>query len=184
MRILIGISGASGAIYGVRLLELLKELGVETHLIVSTAGQLTLKYETSFTLKDIQEKSDYYYNQADIGAACASGSFVCDGMIIAPCSMRTLAEIATGMTSALLTRAGDVCLKERRRLIMLTRETPLTLAHIENMAQITRMGGIIAPPVPAFYAAPETIDDMINHTLGRILDLFGLESDKTHRWRA
>ncbi|MEM7070661.1 MAG: UbiX family flavin prenyltransferase [Pseudomonadota bacterium] len=184
MRLLVGITGASGVIYGVRLLEMLKDVGVETHLIISKAGEMSLAYELKLSIKELQKKADYHYPQHDVGASCASGSFLCDGMIVAPCSMRTLSELAHAISSNLLTRAGDVCLKERRKLVLLTRETPLNLAHIENMAKVTRMGGIIAPPVPAFYSNPKTLEDMIDHSLARVLDLFDLDSSKAVRWRA
>lgn len=182
-RIIVGISGASGAIYGIKLLESLKGLDVETHLIVSKAAEMTLAYETDFKLKDLRALADKSYPIGDVGAACSSGSFRTDGMIIAPCSMRSLAEIATGVTSSLLTRAADVVLKERRRLVLMVRETPLTNVHLRNMLTISEMGGIIAPPVPGFYTRPETIDDLVGHSVGRVLDLFGLDTGRVQRWR-
>ena len=182
-RIIVGISGASGTVYGIRLLETLRSLGVETHLIVSRAGEMTLAYETDLKAKDLRALADKSYPIADVGAACASGSYRTAGMIIAPCSMKTLAEIATGVTSTLLTRAADVCLKERRRLVLMVRETPLTNVHIRNMLTVSEMGGIIAPPVPAFYANPNSIDDLVDHSVGRVLDLFGLETGNVTRWR-
>ncbi len=182
-KIIVGISGASGSIYGIRLLESLKELGVETHLVISKAGEMTLAYETDFKAKDLRALAHKSHPVGDVGASCASGSFHTAGMIIAPCSMKTLAEIATGVTSTLLTRAADVCLKERRRLVLMVRETPLTNVHIRNMLTVSEMGGIIAPPVPAFYANPASIDDLVDHSVGRVLDLFGLDTGAVKRWR-
>lgn len=181
-RIIVGISGASGAIYGVRVLEALRDLGVETHLIVSKAARLTLDYETDWTIADLEALADHVHGIGDMAAACSSGSFRTVGMIVAPCSMRSLAEIATGVTSSLLTRSADVVLKERRRLVLLVRESPLTLVHLRNMATVTEMGGIVAPPVPAFYSRPSSLDDMIDHTVGRTLDLFGLDTGRVRRW--
>ncbi len=181
-RIIVGISGASGAIYGVRLLELLRVLDVETHLVVSRAGALTLTHETGKTVRDLRALADVTYGIGDVGAACSSGSFRTLGMIVAPCSMKTLAEIAQGGSSTLLTRAADVVLKERRRLVLLARETPLTLAHLRNMQAVTEMGGIVAPPVPAFYAKPASLEAMVDHTLTRVLDLFDLDTGLITRW--
>jgi len=182
-RIIIGISGATGAIYGVELLKELKALGVETHLVISKNGQIALAHETDYTVPEVQKLADHWYSNNDLAASISSGSFKTEGMIVAPCSMSSLSEIATGRGSNLLTRAADVCLKERRKLVLLPRETPLTLAHIRNMATVTEMGGIVAPPLPAFYAKPASIEDMIAHTVGRVLDLFGLESAKIKRWQ-
>jgi 4-hydroxy-3-polyprenylbenzoate decarboxylase len=182
-RLIIGISGASGIIYGVRLLELLRAAEVETHLIVSKAARLTLEYETDYQLADLKALADHSYGIDDIGAALASGSFKTAGMIVAPCSVKTLSEISNSATSNLLTRAADVILKERRRLVLMVRETPLHLGHIRSMAQVTEMGAIVAPPVPAFYARPETLDDMINHTVGRVMDLFDIDLGTVHRWK-
>ncbi len=182
-RIIIGISGATGAIYGIELLKELRELGVETHLVISKNGQITIAHETEYTVPEAQKLADHFYSNSDMTAEIASGSFVTSGMIVAPCSMSSLSEIATGRGSNLLTRAADVCLKERRRLVLLPRETPLNLAHIRNMAAVTEMGGIIAPPVPAFYAKPASIEEMVAHTVARVLDLFGLESGKIKRWQ-
>ncbi|AOE83436.1 UbiX family flavin prenyltransferase [Pseudomonas sp. TCU-HL1] len=181
-RLVVGISGASGFIYGVRLLELLAELDVETHLVVSRAAQLTMAHETDYKLADVVACASYYHRSDDIAAGISSGSFRCLGMVVAPCSMRTLAEIATGVSSSLITRAADVTLKERRPLVLMARETPLTLAHLRNMTAVTEMGGIIAPPVPAFYARPENLNQMIDHSLGRVLDLFGLDAGTALRW--
>ncbi len=182
-KLVVGISGASGVIYGIRMLEALRSAGVETHLILSKAAEMTLAYETDLKPRDLRDMADASYAIGDVGAPCASGSFPSDGMVIAPCSMKTLAEIATGVTGTLLSRAADVILKERRRLVLMTRETPLTLVHLRNMTTVTEMGGIIAPPVPAFYAKPDSLDTMVDHSVGRVLDLFGIESDLVRRWK-
>ena len=182
-RIIVGMSGASGAVYGIKLLQTLRELNVETHLVVSKAAEMTLAYETELSGKDLRAMADKAYAIGDVGAACSSGSFRTDGMIVAPCSMKSLAEIATGVTSSLLTRAADVVLKERRRLVLMVRETPLTNVHLRNMLTVSEMGGIIAPPVPGFYTKPESIDDLVNHSVGRVLDLFGLDTGRVARWR-
>ena len=182
-RLIIGISGASGALYGVRLLELLKETDIETHVVVSKAALITLKEETSHRLSDVQSLSDFYYQPTDIAAAIASGSFQTMGMIVAPCSMRSLAEIATSMSSSLLSRAADVILKERKKLVLMVRETPLTTVHLRHMVTVSEMGAIIAPPVPAFYNHPESIDDIVNHATGRVLDLFDIETSIVKRWQ-
>ena len=181
-RLVVGISGASGFIYGLRLLELLAELNVETHLVVSRAALLTMAHETDYKLTDVIARASHYHRSDDLAAGISSGSFRSLGMIVAPCSMRTLAEIATGTSTSLISRAADVTLKERRPLVLLARETPLTLAHLRNMTAVTEMGGIIAPPVPAFYARPENLTQMIDHTLGRVLDLFGLDAGTALRW--
>jgi 4-hydroxy-3-polyprenylbenzoate decarboxylase len=178
----VGISGASGAIYGVRLLRLLRELEVESHLVVSRSAQVTLAQETQMRLADLQALADVNYPNTDIGAAISSGSFRVDGMIVAPCSIKTLSEVATGCTSSLLSRAADVMLKERRRLVLMVRETPLHAGHIRSLAAVTDAGAIVYPPVPAFYALPETLDQMVDHTLGRVLDLFDIESRTVRRW--
>lgn len=181
-RLIIGISGSSGIIYGIRLLEALRSINVETHLVVSKAGQLTRAYETNLSLAELKSLATVYHNCNDITASIASGSFKTLGMIVAPCSMNTLGEIAHGITSNLLTRAADVVMKERRRLVVLPREAPLHLNHLQNMTNITQMGGIIFPPVPAFYNKPESIMDLVNDTVGRVLDLFDLESGLVRRW--
>lgn len=181
-RLVIGISGASGVIYGIRLLEVLRELDVETHLVVSRAAQITLAMETDYKLADVEKLATAVHSNKDVGAACSSGSFRTMGMIVAPCSVKTLSEIATGATSSLLARAADVTLKERRRLVLMLRETPLHLGHIRSMAQVTEAGAIICPPVPAFYTRPLTLDDMVNHTVGRVLDLFDIDAGLAHRW--
>jgi 4-hydroxy-3-polyprenylbenzoate decarboxylase len=181
-RMVVGISGASGFIYGVRLLQLLAELDIETHLTISRSATLTMAHETDYKLADLTALADVTYRCDDMAAAVSSGSFRTLGMIVAPCSMKTLAEIANGMSSSLISRAADVTLKERRPLVLLARETPYTLAHLRNMTAVTEMGGIVAPPVPAFYARPATLDQMIDHTIGRVLDLFGLEAGVVRRW--
>jgi 4-hydroxy-3-polyprenylbenzoate decarboxylase len=181
-RLIVGISGASGAVYGARLLEILKPLPVETHLVMSRSAEITLAYETDLKVSDLHERADVIHRIEDIGAAISSGSFKTRGMVIAPCSVRSLAEIASGVTTSLLTRAADVVLKERRRLVLMVRETPLHSGHLKNMLAVSEMGGIIAPPVPAFYARPEDLEAMIDHSLGRVLDLFGIESGKVTRW--
>ncbi|MGH6933950.1 MAG: UbiX family flavin prenyltransferase [Dongiaceae bacterium] len=181
-RIIVGISGASGAIYGVRMLEALGPLPVETHLVVSRAAEQTLAHETERKLNEVKALADVVYPVGDIGAAIASGSFQTMGMVIAPCSVRSMAEIATGVTSNLLTRAADVVLKERRRLVIMLRETPLHTGHLRNLTALSEMGAIIAPPVPAFYAKPKSVDDIVDHTVGRILDQFGFETKLVKRW--
>lgn len=181
-RIIVGISGASGVLYGVRTLDALRELGVESHLVMSKAAELTLSLETELTTADVRAKADHHYKVADISAAIASGSFPTDGMIVAPCSIKTLGEIASCTPASLLTRAADVVLKERRRLVLMVRETPLHLGHLRAMTAATEMGAIIMPPVPAFYAKPASLGDMIDHTVGRALALFGLHWRHTPQW--
>src|SRR5450830_1833235 len=183
-RIVVAISGASGAVYGVRLLQVLRGMpGVQTHLTVSEAGWLNLQQELDMPHSAVEALADQVYPVHDIGAALASGSFLCDGMVVAPCSMRTLAAVAHGLSDNLITRAADVMLKERRRLILMVRETPLNLAHLRNMTSVTEMGGIVCPPVPAFYQHPRSIDDIVAHTAGRALDLFGVPHRLVHRWQ-
>jgi len=181
-RIIVGISGASGAVYGVRALELLAAAGVETHLVVTRSAHLTLSQELAMSPAALAEKASVVHNVQDIGASISSGSFRTLGMLIAPCSVRTMSEIATGVTSSLISRAADVVLKERRRLVLMVRETPLHLGHLRTMTSLAEMGAIIMPPVPAFYALPKTIDEMVNHSVGRALDLFGVESGAVSRW--
>ena len=182
-RIVVGISGASGAVIGVRLLAALRRLGThETHLIVSSSGAVTAAQELGFTRGDLEAVADVVHNVRDIGAAVASGSFLTEGMVIAPCSMKTLAGVANGFADNLLTRAADVMLKERRRLVLVARETPLNLAHLRNMTAVTEMGGIIFPPLPAFYNQPATIDEMVDHTVARVLDLFALGPALSPAW--
>jgi len=183
MRLIVAITGSSGAIYGIRLLEALRAAPkVEVHLILSKGGKLTAALETGRKAKDIEKLAHHVHSDQDLAASVASGSFRTAGMIVAPCSMKTLAEIATGNASSLLSRAADVMLKERRRLVLMVRETPLSLVHLRNMVSVTEMGAIIAPPVPAFYARPQNLDQMIEHTLGRVLDLFDIDSPAVRRW--
>lgn len=183
-RIIVAISGASGAVYGVRLLQLLAELGhVQTHLTVSEAGFLNLQQELDMGRAELEALADVVHPVRDVGAAIASGSFACDGMVVAPCSMRTLAAVAHGLSDNLIARAADVMLKERRRLILMVRETPLNLAHLRNMTSVTEMGGIIFPPVPGFYHRPQTLAEMIDHTVSRVVDLLGLPQVNAPRWR-
>ena len=181
-RLVVGLSGASGVLYGIRLLQLLRDQPVETHLVISKSAEVTMAHETGWKLRDVLALADYWHPQADIGAAISSGSFRTLGMVVAPCSVKTLAEIASGVTSGLLTRAADVVLKERRRLVLMVRETPLTAVHLRNMLTVTEMGGIVAPPVPAFYAKPDSIEAMVDHSVGRVLDLFDMEVGAVHRW--
>jgi 4-hydroxy-3-polyprenylbenzoate decarboxylase len=181
-RFVVGISGASGVIYGIRMLQLLRDMNVETHLVMSRSAQVTLAHETSLGVSDVRALADVTYSNTDIGAAISSGSFKVAGMVIAPCSIKTLSEIATGVTGSLLSRSADVMLKERKRLVLMVRETPLHLGHLRSMTAVTEAGAIIYPPVPAFYAKPESLDAMIDHTLGRVLDLFGLDSHTVRRW--
>lgn len=181
-RLVVGISGASGAAYGVRLLELLHGVPVETHLVVSKSAQLTLAAETGRRLAEISALADFVHNPADVAAPISSGSFKTIGMVVAPCSVRSLAEIAYGTTSTLLTRAADVVLKERRRLVLLLRETPLHLGHLRAMTAATEAGAIVYPPVPALYARPTTVEEMVDHTLGRVLDLFDIDLGTARRW--
>lgn len=184
-RLIVAITGASGAIYGVRLLQALRTVpGCESHLVLSAAGGMTAMQELGMTRSDIERLADVAHNVRDIGATVASGSFLTHGMVIAPCSMKTLASIAHGLADNLVSRAADVVLKERRRLVLLARETPLNLAHLRNMTAVTEMGGVICPPVPAFYNRPTTLDDIVNHTVARVLDLFELEhSTPLQRWQ-
>ena len=181
-RLVVGISGASGAIYGARVLDALKDLGVESHLVVSKAALLTLSQETDLSPADLTAKATVVHKMADVGATIASGSFKTLGMIIAPCSVKTMSEIATGVTSSLLTRAADVTLKERRPLVLMVRETPFHLGHLRTMTALTEMGAIIAPPLPAFYARPASILEMVDQSVGRSLDLFGLDWSAVRRW--
>ncbi len=181
-RLIIGISGSSGIIYAIRLLQVLRDMPVETHLVVSKAAQLTRAYETTMSLAELKLLADVYHRYSDIAAPIASGSFRTIGMIVAPCSMKSLAEIANGIAGNLLTRAADVVLKERRRLVLMPRETPLHLGHLQNMVAVTQMGGIICPPQPAFYNKPQTIEDLVNDSVGRVLDLFDLDSGLVRRW--
>jgi flavin prenyltransferase len=180
--LLVGITGASGVIYGIRLLEALRALGVESHAMISRSAEITLASETHLKLADLHKLADHVHPVADISALPASGSFRTRGMVIAPCSVRTMSEIATGVTSSLLTRAADVTLKERRRLVLMVRETPLHTGHLRTMTALSEMGAIIAPPVPAFYPNPQNLDEMVDHTIGRVLDLFELNYGGVKRW--
>ena len=180
--LIVGISGASGAIYGVRLLETLRRLGIQSHLVMSRAAEMTISYEIDRHPADVKKLADVVYPIGDLGAPISSGSFPTMGMIIAPCSVRSLAEIATGVTSSLLTRAADVTLKERRRLVLMLRETPLHSGHLRNMLALSDMGAIVAPPVPAFYARPKNLEEMVDHSIGRVLDLFGIDTGRVKRW--
>jgi len=182
-RLVIGISGASGAIYGVRLLELLRDTPIETHLVVSKSALITLSHETGLSWSQLKPMATVCYSNQDIGAAIASGSFKTMGMVVAPCSVRSMSEIASGVTSTLLTRAADVILKERRRLVLMVRETPLHRNHLRTMTELAELGAIIAPPVPAFYTKPASLAEMVDHTLGRVLDLFDIELGVVKRWR-
>jgi len=182
-RLVIGISGASGTVYGIRMLELLRGTDIETHLVMSKSAELTLAYETDFKPKDVRALAKVNHPNADIGASISSGSFHTMGMVVAPCSIKTMSEIATGVTSSLLSRAADVVLKERRRLVLAVRETPLHSGHLRTMTQLADMGAVIAPIMPAFYNRPKTVDDIINHTVGRLLDLFGIDTAVVRRWQ-
>ena len=182
-RIIVGISGASGIVYGLRALQLLRDCSVQTHLVITKSAKLTLHYELDMTLTDIESLASEVHPINNVGASIASGSFPTAGMLIAPCSVRTMSEIATGVTSTLLTRAADVVLKERRRLVLMVRETPLHTGHLRTMTQLSEMGAIIAPPVPAFYARPQSIDEMVTQTVGRVLDLFDIDTGQVKRWR-
>jgi 4-hydroxy-3-polyprenylbenzoate decarboxylase len=181
-RLVIGISGASGVVYGLRLLELLQPTVIETHLVMSRTAEQTLAYETDRKLKDVKALADHVHDADDLAAPISSGSFQTMGMIVAPCSVKTLAEIATGVTTTLISRAADVTLKERRRLVLMVRETPLHAGHLKNMLNATEIGAIIAPPVPAMYARPQSLEEMVDHSLGRVLDLFGIDSGRVKRW--
>lgn len=183
-RLIVAMTGATGSIYGLRILERLRAMGGwETHLVVSDAGMLNAWQEYKLARKDITKLADVVHNVRDVGASISSGSFITAGMVIAPCSMKTLAAVANGFSDNLISRAADVILKERRRLVLITREAPLNLAHIRNMEAVTEMGGVIFPPVPAFYSQAKTIDDLVNHTVGRVLDLFNVEHESIKRWQ-
>jgi len=181
-RLIVGITGASGVVYGIRMLEALLGLPVESHLVMSKSAEMTVAYETDLKPADVKAMANVVYPVGDIGAAISSGSFRTMGMVIAPCSVRSLSEIASGVTSTLLTRAADVTLKERRRLVLMLRETPLHAGHIRSMLQVTEMGAIVAPPVPAFYTRPDSVQAIVDQTVGRVLDLFGIESGLPKRW--
>lgn len=184
MRLIIAMTGASGSIYGIRLLEFLKTRGdIETHLVISETAEGVIPYETDYrSSEQVRQLADYWYECKDLAAAISSGSFLTDGMIVVPCSAKTLSAVAHSYGATLIARASDVCLKERRKLLLVFRETPLTLSHIENMKMVTLMGGIILPPVPGFYAKPASLDDLVNHTVGKILDQWGISHDLFKRW--
>ena len=181
-RLVVGLSGASGVAYGIRLRESGRDLKSEAHLVMTKPAEMTIAYETKLTPKQVAAKADHRYGINDIGAPIASGSFKTMGMVVAPCSVRSMSEIATGVTTSLLTRAADVTLKERRPLILMVRETPLHLGHLKTMTLLAEIGAVVAPPVPAFYAAPQSIDEMVTQSVGRMLDLFGLDTGKVKRW--
>jgi flavin prenyltransferase len=181
-RLIVGITGASGAAYGVAALKALRAAGIETHLVISKSGQITASHELAMSLAEVTSLADVVYKIGDVAAAISSGSFQTMGMLVAPCSIRTLSEIASGVTSSLLTRAADVVLKERRRLVLMVRETPLHLGHLRSMTAVTEMGAIVMPPVPAFYTRPATVDDIVRHSVGRALDLFGIGNELVSRW--
>ena len=181
-RLIVAITGASGTIYGIRILEALRDIGVESHLVMSDSAKLTMAAETSYKPAQIEAMADVVHSAKNVGASISSGSFKSLGMVIAPCSIRTLSEIASGVTSSLVSRAADVVLKERHRLVLLVRETPLHLGHLRSMSQVTECGAIVMPPVPAFYAKPNSLDDMVSHTVGRCLDLFDLDNTLVTRW--
>jgi 4-hydroxy-3-polyprenylbenzoate decarboxylase len=182
-RLVVGITGASGIAYGIRALEVLKQAGIETHLILSKAAELTMTYETDLKSNDLRALASVWYASGDIGAAVSSGSFRTMGMLIVPCSIRTMSEIATGVTGTLMSRAADVALKERRRLVLGVRETPLHSGHLRTMLQLSDMGAVVAPLVPAFYSRPQSLNDIVDHTVGRLLDLFDIETDIVKRWK-
>ena len=182
-RLVVAITGASGALYGVRMLETLRSIGgIETHLMISEAGVLSMHHELDMKRKDVEALADAVHNVRDVGACVASGSFQSEGMIIAPCSMKTLGSVAHGLCDNRITRAADVMLKERRRLVLMVRETPFNLAHLRNMTAVTEMGGVIFPPLPALYQRPQSVSEMVDHTVGRVLDLFAIEHALVPRW--
>ena len=182
-RLIVAITGASGTVFGIKALECLRDINVETHLVLSKAGERTILEETEYSLKDVQALADVVYPSKDIGAAIASGSYRTMGMLIAPCSIKTMGEIATGVTSSLVSRAADVALKERRKLVLMVRETPLHTGHLRTMTHLSEMGAIIAPPVPAFYAKPASLNEMVFQSVGRVLDLFNLNVPDLKRWK-
>ncbi len=181
-RLIVGISGATGITYGIRLLEVLQDTDVETHLVVSRPGLMTLNYETNLSRDDLYALADHVYNPSDVGAAISSGSMLTLGMVVAPCAVKSAAEIAYGATQTLLTRAADVTLKERRRLVLMVRESPLHTGHLRTLTQASEIGAIVMPPMPAFYPKPESIEDMVDHTIGRVLDLYAIEHSLSKRW--
>ena len=182
-RLILGIAGASGVIYGVRALQILRVTGIETHLVMSKAAELTMNYETDYAPKDVREMASVFHPIGDVAASISSGSFATMGMLILPCSVHTMSEIAHGVTDNIMSRAADVVLKERRRLVLALRETPLHGGHLRTMVQLSDIGAIIAPIVPAFYTRPKSLEDMIDHSIGRLLDLFGIDTGTVHRWK-
>jgi flavin prenyltransferase len=182
-KLIVAISGATGCVYGVRILQHLKALGVESHLLISSAGVLNLKAELDMPREQVEALATQVHATRDVGASIASGSFATDGMVVAPCSMKTLAAVAHGLSDNLITRAADVCLKERRRLVLMVRETPFNLAHLRNMTAVTEMGGIIYPPLPGFYHRPQSIEELVDHTVGRVLNLLGIEQTLSPEWQ-
>jgi 4-hydroxy-3-polyprenylbenzoate decarboxylase len=181
-RLIVGITGASGVIYGIRLLQALRPLPVETHLVMTKTAEVTLAHETDFKVKDVKALADVVHSPTDLAAPVSSGSFRTLGMVIAPCSMRSLGEIATGISTSLLSRAADVVLKERRKLVLMVRETPLHAVHLRNMVTVAELGAIVAPAMPAFYSRPATVEDIVDHSVGRLLDLFDLDAGIVKRW--
>lgn len=181
-RLIVGLSGASGIVYGIRLLEVLRDSDFETHLVMSKSAEVTLAYESKLKVADVKALADVVYPNSDIGAAVSSGSFKTAGMVIAPCSIRSASEIATGVTSTLLTRAADVVLKERRRLVLMVRETPLHTGHLRTLTHLSEVGAVIAPPMPGFYTNPKSVDEIVNHTVGRVLDMFEIDAGLVRRW--
>jgi 4-hydroxy-3-polyprenylbenzoate decarboxylase len=181
-RLIVGITGASGVIYGVRLLQALRDLPIETHLVMTKTAEVTLAHETDFKVKDVKALADVVHSPTDLAAPVSSGSFRTMGMVIAPCSMRSLGEIATGISTSLLSRAADVVLKERRKLVLMVRETPLHAVHLRNMVTVAELGAIVAPAMPAFYSRPATVEDIVDHSVGRLLDLFDLDAGIVKRW--
>jgi 4-hydroxy-3-polyprenylbenzoate decarboxylase len=183
MRLIVGISGSSGAIYGIRLLEMLRDIpDVETHLVMSRYGRLNIELETDYKISEVEDLANVVHNERNQAASISSGSFGVDGMIVAPCSMKTLSAIANSYADGLLVRAADVCLKEHKKLVLMPRESPLHTGHCKLLYEVSMLGAIIAPPMPAFYNKPKTLDDLVNHSVGRVLDLFGLETDRVKRW--
>lgn len=182
MKMIVGITGATGAIYGIRLLEELKKIGVETHLVLSKWAEATIKLETFYLIKDVQNMADYVYSSDNLAAIISSGSFITDGMVIAPCSMKTISAISHGYSDNLITRAADVMLKENRKLVLVARETPLNQIHLENLLRLSKMGAVILPPMPAFYNHPKSVNDIVDHTVSRVLDQFSIKNEMTKRW--
>lgn len=181
--LIVGISGASGIVYGVRLLQALQPTSIEVHLVMSKSAELTLNLETDWSVAEVKALADHVHPIKNVGASIASGSFPTMGMVIAPCSVRTMSEVASGVTSTLLTRAADVALKERRKLVMMVRETPFHTGHLRTMTNLSEMGAIIAPPLPAFYAKPQSVEDIVDHSVGRVLDLFDIDNSLVARWK-